>query len=846
MLKQITNYLFVFVLLLLCLVEQGQSENLPLFIKHIDKEEQYVFNSICSQQSYDIVDLNNFQGYPLGEILARNSTNVLLQSAISVPMSDTLQDYDLTFAMNNGTEYKIFNVSKTLCVDIQHPLEIKLNYIPQTFNDVLFFNQLFYKPKNSDTNKLLSLEPNIIKGAFVFLPNVGPAKGYYQLISLYQVKRAPDTTDQSFTLTTGSGASTTITVPTFLEKYYPPGNVLDVRFYPSNGTEKDINNVFVIELETTGNPVFAAVRYGYDHFTRPFFPVYKKNGVTKQVSVMRLRDTNMYEMTVDVEIFNKQNPIGRSSYWKTSDLFLPSVSSTDSSFFVVDQIKKLTMLNFEMYNTSNLNPAYSLFISPRNSTSMGEFIGAGNEKEYTYSRSILTHFLGNITNVMVHGPNFLFPDFLLPFEAADVTPPVIVSIEFESLPNGFTLIRLHITDDISGFSIFFFSYNYAVVSPANLVSGTLLDGVYELRMQTYFTPAISYSIYVRDKAGNYGSYSDSTSRPYYNMQSQLPEVPILKVDYEDITTFRFEPNNINVTTFGSLCTLYFGFKGMTSDNSIPLFIRLSKSIDLLELEDISILKSMRWDSSLNLYKYQFFIPPRLFTGNIDYQIFIGQTIVNPTTTYQFFGEQALLKVYSDISDEMPPIVTKYSFSPSSVTINQGQSVQVTLTVDIEDPINGLDYGSIKIGSDYDSKVGYSFTFTPVDAINKNPYYGTYQFKFTVNGNCRSQNFKIIAMGLTDTSGHRSVMSAYSTSVINPLYKLYDTPVTMPLTCTATVDTTPPTIKSLTFSRTSFASSNSLDREITVTMTAEDLNGISLRHTPYLYMVDDVLAENKVS
>ncbi|KAF2068376.1 hypothetical protein CYY_010299, partial [Polysphondylium violaceum] len=753
-----TNNLYVLLLSIFCclsILVRGESDDLPQLVRHLEIIEGYPDTSTyCGSKSYDIVDLNNFQGYPIANILFKNSTNALLQTNIDTPLNDEIQDYDLTFVMNNGTEYKIFNVSKTLCVDIQHPMDIKLKYIPQTFNDFLSVNQYYFSPKGADVNKTIpGVQYQTIKGPFVHLANYGPGKGYYQLITLYGIGSKPDTTDQTFSLTTGSGKSTTITVPTFLDQYYPPGNVLDVQFYPRNGTEKDINNVFVIELETTGNPVYAAAQYSI--YTQPFFPAYKKNGIVKMVSVMRLLDLPRSEMNVIAEIFNKQNPISYTSYWKLSEASLPSASSTNSSYFVVDQDKNLTMLNFELYSSSNLNPLHQLVIGNRNNTRLSDFTSAGNEKEHTYSRSILSHFLGTITNIRVHFNTFTFPDLELPFEVADVTPPVIVNMEFESLPNGFTLIRLHITDDISGFSYFNLDYNHAIVSAANLVSGTLLDGVYELRMQTFFTFVANFNCFMKDRAGNIASFSTFLGRPYYNIESKIPELPILRINYEDITTFRFEPNNINVTTFGSLCTLYLGFNGMASDNSIPLHIRLSKSRDLFEVADYQTLDTMQWDSSLNLYKHQFFIPPRLFSGNVDYQVFLGQIIANPTTMYQFFGEQALLKVYSEISDEMPPIVTKYSFSPSSVTINQGQSVQVTLTVDIEDPINGLDYGSIKIGSDYDSKVGYSFTFTPVDAINKNPYYGTYQFKFTVNGNCRSQNFKIIAMELTDTCGHRS-------------------------------------------------------------------------------------------
>ncbi|KAF2068257.1 hypothetical protein CYY_010418, partial [Polysphondylium violaceum] len=733
----------------------------PIFIKTITVIEEYpllVQNDIsyCWNKGYFLFDIKDWP-YPPGNVLAREGNITLLEVPQMVPVSDQPSSFNISMYDNQGEEYHFYNVATSYCKDPPNPLDNKLKYIPETYFDTNYY----YKPTNTDPQKgIPGGSTSVLNSPFSVEYNDG-SRGYYVYSFKYNVENKPNSTNVYFSLKTATGATTNYTIPTFLDQYYPPGNVVDVRFYPTNGVNQNIKNPIVIELEATGNPVFGAAQFHIPYFTKQFYPVSKSaDGKTKYLSAYRMESTGLTDIAVKASVFNKETPVFYETTWTASPSSAVSSTSTNSSFFVVDSVKELSLVNVEINGLVNL-PSTDILLWRNVSYTNNYFIGSGTEKNNTYSQSFLSHFKGNIAGIRTLS-GITFPDIPLPFTQTDFEAPKVTNIEFEYLSSGYCLIRVHITDNQSGFSRLFFSVPASVITPQNLVSGNLLDGVYELRTQTFLLPSvIRYGYTINDKAGNEKVVSTTNSfRPYYLIDAQIPELPSPTFDYEDITTFKFEPNNINVTTFGSLCTLYFGYKGMTSDNMPPVFIRLTKSTDyLLETTSFADIPLMQWDTSLNLYKYQFFIPPRLFSGNIDYQVYAGSLNINPTIMYQFFGEKALLKVYSDISDEMPPIVTKYSFSPSSVTINQGQSVQVTLTVDIEDPINGLDYGSIKIGSDYDSKVGYSFTFTPVDAINKNPYYGTYQFKFTVNGNCRSQSFKIVDISLTDTSGHKSSVNS---------------------------------------------------------------------------------------
>jgi len=820
----------------------AQNEILPTFVKHLYQIEYYpalyTGQLSCGVSSLDILDIKDPAWTPYGarEIISEG-TQFIFSSSHDVLANKGMVKLNYTFTHTNGTQYTINGFSQSQCIDAPSPLNVKINYLPETFDD-LDINHIFFTP--IDTKKdIVNWEMNPIGGAYSSSLS-GPVFGFLQLRYRYNVDKRPTSTYQSFSLKSGSNKYTNFTVPTFLDQYYPPGNVVDIKFYPSNGTNKDSRNPFVIELETTGNRVFAAARYASDPFTRAFYPVSRSaGGKIKYISVLNLYNLPLSAFNVTVNVFNKQNPYIYESYWEESAKTTPSVSSTSSSYTLVDLNKRLSMVNFGMMDLTNINPAEALVIFP-NYTLVHDFIGAGNEKVYRYTRSLLTRLQGKLTNLRTQVSRFLFDDIELPYPKTDVTPPKVLDIQFKYLSSGYSLIRVHVTDDETGVS--FFTMGSGVVTTANLVSGTPLDGVYELRVQTFYTIAMQYGFSVIDKAGNVESLTSINERYYYTLDKQIPDFPMEKIGYQDITTFRFEPNNINVTSFGSLCTLYFGYKNNSPNNPPPVLIRLTKSVHIME-SSFTTLPLMQWDSELNLYKYQFFIPPRLFSGNLDYYLGVGHLVINPNSMYQYFGEKSLLKVYSEISDEMPPIVSSYSFSPSSLTISQGETAQVTLTVNIEDPINGLESGSIKIGSEFDSKVGYSFTFTPVDAINKNPYYGTYEFTFTVNGDCRSQNFKIVEMDLIDTSGHKSSVISDSPSRVSPLYKFYDTPVLMPLTCTKTPDTTPPTIQSLALSRDTIGIV-STERSITVTLTVQDANGVSLRHTPYFYMVDDNWAQNR--
>jgi len=840
-----TSFNFVFLLLLSLFVIEtiGNNNNgIPILIKSMMVPAYPYIPDNCYNYGYYLVELN---GFPFvrnqGELLFKNDTHILAKLGQNIQINTGMVQHYLNLYNSSNFEdppFTLDNVGQSECLDSPSPIDFRVNYVPETFNDIPL-NSAIFNPTNIPSSiNSLGAQFGTSYGPFAVDDNIYGAPGYYSFSFQYNPLAISNTTEAHFYSKNVQGSIAQYTVPTFLENYYPvTGEIVNVKFHPSSGLEKSKNNPIVITFESTGSQVFGGTQLG-DSTSIPIYPVSKINGKIQYVSSYTAKILGQ-NVNISLSIFNKEQPIIFNSTWGPKSDSLPTNSSADSSYYFINQEKGLSILNMVVNDLANAMPFGDIVLYGFNSSYVGDDIGMGNEKVYRYTRSIFSKTQGVVSPFFMLMSRIMFPSIEIPVTNVDKEKPVVKKIEFIPLSSGYVIMRAHITDNLSGFAKLELSVNGGRLTPSNLVSGNLLDGIYEVRTQTFLTNGNAGSIYVEDKAGNAVSTFDfQLSNPFYSLEDRLPSIPGNNIDLTDITTFKFEPNNINVTTFGSLCTLYIGYKGASPERPPSFLMRLTKSEDVGSITDFSQLPVMQWDSSLGLYKYQFFVPPRLFTGNIDYLISVSPFLLTPTTLYQYFGEEALLKVNSEISDEMPPIVTKQSFTPSSLTLGRDESAIVTLTIDIEDPINGLKSGTITIGSDYDSKVGYKYSFTPVDAINKNAYYGTYQFSFKLDGNTRSQNYSIVKMDLVDTSGHISSIDSLSYTRIHPLFQFYDSPVTMTLTCTGAVDNDPPIISSLTLSRTSFGT-DSLDREFSVQMTTQDSNGISPRHIPYIVLIDSL-------
>ncbi|KAF2068224.1 hypothetical protein CYY_010451, partial [Polysphondylium violaceum] len=604
-------WIFFGFLTLIIVKSRCQEEQLPIVVGTPLIIQQYP-RGYCTNYGYYLIDLNGRVDITSvgGKTLFKNSTHLLHYASEEVPLPSQNFQHNLVFYNSSGS-FILTNVAQSNCQDLPSPLDLNIKYIPQTFDDI-GINVYLYKPgfaKDFFTNEIRFSTKS---GPFKTFNN-GNGRGHFGITLNYDSLYNSSTTDQTFDFISPSGKETQVTAPSFLDQFYPAGNVDSVSFYPSCGINKKKEEPNIVLIETTGNPIYGSVLYfssivGND--TRPFYAVSKLDGKSQYISVHKNDKSFGESLDINVGVFNKENPITRQCTWEPRASSQASSTSTNSSYFVINEEKGVSMLNFVINGAVNLAPYEDLLWIPRNSTYLGEFIGYGTEQNYTYTRSLYVMFQGTQTNPQTIVSRFLFPTIELPTMFVDKDPPQLKNWEYEYLSSGWVLLRAHVTDSGSGLNQLIFGVNGALMTHRNLISGTIYDGVYEIRSQTFIISAGSPIIVLTDR-----------------VESQVPSLPIDDIELADITTFRFEPNNINVTTFGSLCTLYLDYNGARPEYPPAINIRLTKTNDILTIENFDEVPLMQWDSTLGLYKYQFFVPPRLFTGNIDYVIFMGQYFV---------------------------------------------------------------------------------------------------------------------------------------------------------------------------------------------------------------------------
>ncbi|KAF2076267.1 hypothetical protein CYY_002445 [Polysphondylium violaceum] len=823
------KYTLLLCISILCTVYRtdAQQQNIPTVVKIYEPPYQQ-FSSPPYQCSRPIMVLLELNGFDIIDYEMKNSTHALIQTGYYVPVSSSLTPI-LTLEDTNNTEIQISTNITLTCDAAPFPLEMKeqIIYAPLTYyQDFLY---LSYKIKGVGPERAILY----LKEESSFFVDTPQERRVTPGFDPSLITGTNGNTNLNYSLTDTFNRTTSFTIPTFLQDYQSPGQVKDISFYPLSN-KLTLGLIPIVTMEVEGNLAIPSIKRDLEGFPFSYYqylyPVSRLNGKTQYIAA--LKSKYIYNQTLTFGVFNSPLSTKTKVYSMTlqDDMTYGNESAT---YTMIDKTKALFTVNFKLQNLQNRTPGVYFFNS-NNGTIYSERygIGKGTELSYEFTISSLISYQDTISFGFGGRP---FPTTLSIPVPNDNIPPQIIHITIERLPQGEMLFRVHAIDDLSGVSKIEVFQTGTKLSLANLVSGTPLDGIFEIRARVAtIGDYVGYAIC--DKVNNC-KYSTSLSLPFYTMDKLLPAVPDYDSADVEYTHFSFEQNNLDLSKFGLFNTVYLNSTNVNL-NSVPVIsIQLTKTIALFESSKYESDYIMEWDSEKKLFKKTFYVPPRLFKGTIEYFIFYKSKSISSAEMYQKFKEAAELRVLdSENPDEMPPIVSRIEFSPSSLTINSNQQQTIILIVDIEDPINGLDYGSIKIGTDYDSFIGYSFDFKPSDAINRNPFYGTYHFKFNINGNCRSQNYYIKSISLVDTSGHQSNTLG---NTINPLFKLYDsTSLYLPVQCTIQLDSTPPVIKSLQLSKTIF-NYNNLQRGFGIRLiTQDDISGISLSHNPIVFIEAD--------
>ncbi|KYQ90334.1 EGF-like domain-containing protein [Tieghemostelium lacteum] len=414
----------------------------------------------------------------------------------------------------------------------------------------------------------------------------------------------------------------------------------------------------------------------------------------------------------------------------------------------------------------------------------------------------------------------------------DSKPPTIQNIEYIEL-NGPSkvLIRIQASDDISGVASIRFGDSFSgEFTTLDLISGTILNGIYEKIFDLY---AVTIdSIYTTDYAYNSGTFPPSVIFSY-------PKVPF---DIYSVTSMYFEKNIIDISTKGVNNTLYFNYInadptrlfGFKLISTLEIAVQMSNEV----FPDLKSYDVMKWDPIKKMFKVDFYIPPRLFGGNLDYVIMANGEEYDTSTFSLLVGSNATLNVYTTIfADEMPPYIVNINSSPTNVNIVD-QNQNITFDISVQDDINGIDSVNVTIVSDFDP-IGQVY-------VNYfNGFVGPMQFQITkeiVATECVSQKFYIKDISTRDTSGHFTSSSYTPISPLNPTFispfiytTNYKSVYSIQVTCQNDInDYLGPEMTNFKLSR-NVIDVSSMNRQLTIYFENNDTIGLHDNYTPYIYL-----------
>jgi len=435
----------------------------------------------------------------------------------------------------------------------------------------------------------------------------------------------------------------------------------------------------------------------------------------------------------------------------------------------------------------------------------------GNFKNFTFTRSVFYSkyhskysFKTKVTKIVTLT------------KQTETVIPYVNNVEFFRMANGNTLVRQNLTVGNSGLA--FSTLNGIKITSRDIVFRSDDDSQFKIYEKAFDTKSNLGFIEVIDNSG----YDIRTKYPF-----STPKIT-KKLDFDEITSIYFENQNVDLSTQGYWNTIYLNKSDADTDLKIPFKFYASKEKDYQDWD------YLEWDYTLKLYKFKFWMPPRMFTGTVHYDIPIESSLGAKGTPFSLSAllPTAALNVVSTNADEMAPVVSVLNKFVNDVV---GNNKTFGWKMKIHDPLNGLESGNITINSDIDY-LGYKFTFGPCGSID--PYQGEYYFSITIDiTKCRSQIFTIKELTLRDTSGHFSNSTA-TDGIINPFIYITDlTLLSIPITCQNDdgTDNEGPQILNFKTNVNTIDVTSSNDRNVTVYFETFDPSGISIRHNPYIYI-----------
>ncbi|KAN0003201.1 hypothetical protein ACTFIZ_009364 [Dictyostelium cf. discoideum] len=629
-----------------------------------------------------------------------------------------------------------------------------------------------------------------------------------------------------------------------LDEYYNNTNVDSVtnfKRFPSLNQDvqlmgKSFVPLFTFESDTPYLIPGFSLKVGTTFPNFYFRPISKKNNITTFIGAYgyinngELADYSFY-----------------AQYQSTStvrDTFSFNIKEFDNNLIPVDtnnitQINNWLVIDFSSNSPYDFTPFYITHLSTKYYNFPFGF-KQGGTGGYKYSATfLLPDIISNPQNISFSTTNGFktsngdgFSLKVYSPNTAPYNPPVYVDHKFDHIYDSFYLLQFKIESESPIYKI---SNDYRDYFITALSSGTDKNGWFEMIVDTRrkFTFIV---------ANQFRFFSPSFDHYYSSINLKTFKIPPVmdNIDfYNEIRDASILYKTMNVTNSKVGNILYFNYTNLDIKTPISLLVNapeymvqhIQPSTGLPE-EYLDKLVPAIWNSTINMFQVEFFLPKNSLPGKIPFALFFKNDLF---ILGQSLGPNAQFNVISENCDSYGPIFENI-IKLSNTLIDDFFLVGWNLT--ISDPINGFGGGYIIIkGSDGSI---YNKTLIPTDNI----YSDTYFVLVNISIPCAKQTLTITDVVLFDTENNNSTFSIFNEfegfyrSLFNPFINFIDDNSINKIlvNCiTEVTDGTPPEIISLNVSSDEIdISSNS--RGVSISFNAVDSeSGLKNGALPMVYL-----------
>ncbi|KAN0042654.1 hypothetical protein ACTA71_011464 [Dictyostelium dimigraforme] len=385
------------------------------------------------------------------------------------------------------------------------------------------------------------------------------------------------------------------------------------------------------------------------------------------------------------------------------------------------------------------------------------------------------------------------------------------------------------------------------LSPINLVSGDLFDGIWE----TIYDGVLGG----KDSKEYLKVFTSTGMASFYNFDSpfslenknsmELPSVEVNEFNFEDLVNITFLYNNVHVTNQSVSNIIYFNFTNINKyrDLTIGFSLMDPKTLSDNQFDPLLSLNLKKVNEKYtfaewvdNRYQVMFDIPANTMPGIANYYLIFTKELKIYSSE---LPQSAQLNLISKNIDIYGPIFSK-------IIKNTSNLPQDTFgwLVTIEDTINGLKNGYITVRGTIDSSL-HNFTIEPSKAINGDKWIGEYEIYIKEHqSQCIQQSYEITDVVFYDTFGNQASFIKFSEDPVNSKFNpfvnyLNDTTIvtiTPNNICSGNNDTSSPVLLSFTSSKSSLDVGLLDNRDVTFEFECEDQEtGIRENQFPIVYL-----------